>query len=278
MPRRTYDCFCYFNEDMILKLRLETLWSYVDYFVIAEAVYTQTGKPKPLNFDARKFSEYGSKLRYLVVDQFPTGTLDFWKNENHQRNCLKKGLFDARPDDLVIVSDLDEIPRPEALASYDPVRYKRGDLQQYFYAYYLNNLRMDGDKPAVWLGSKITTFRHLIEFFQETNSVRSYKSTGPLRVLRRAMFKRFHVQIIRNGGWHFTWVMTPEDAVKKMEAIAEGDFYKDEHRGVDYIADTFRSGNDLLDPHVRYIAQEVVEPDFPRFLVKHKDKYRQWLR
>jgi beta-1,4-mannosyl-glycoprotein beta-1,4-N-acetylglucosaminyltransferase len=67
---------------MLLGLRFETLWEYVDYFVISEAVYTQVGNPKPLNFDINNFSKYQEKIRYLVVDHFPDGPMDFWKNEN----------------------------------------------------------------------------------------------------------------------------------------------------------------------------------------------------
>ena len=103
MRPKIYDCFCYCNEDMLLELRFETLWDYVDYFVISEAVYTQVGNPKPLNFDINKFSKYQEKIRYLVVDRFPEGPMDFWKNENYQRNYLVNGLYDAQDQDWISV-------------------------------------------------------------------------------------------------------------------------------------------------------------------------------
>ncbi|ENG0234628.1 beta-1,4-mannosyl-glycoprotein beta-1,4-N-acetylglucosaminyltransferase, partial [Burkholderia multivorans] len=134
---KIYDCFCYFNEDMLLELRLETLWDHVDYFVISEAVYTQTGNPKPLNFDIEKFAKYRDKIRYLTVDHFAPGARSAWKNENYQRNYLIHGLHDAQPDDWILVSDLDEIPHPATIRAYDP-RYRRGDFQQHAYAYFLN--------------------------------------------------------------------------------------------------------------------------------------------
>jgi beta-1,4-mannosyl-glycoprotein beta-1,4-N-acetylglucosaminyltransferase len=276
--RRTFDCFCYFNEDMLLELRLETLWDHVDYFVIAESMFTQTGRPKPLNFKIENFRKYESKIRYLAIDHLPEGPLDFWRNENYQRNCLARGLFDARPDDLIIVSDLDEIPRPQAIAAYDAHTYKRADLEQYAYAYFLNNMRFSGNDPALWFGSKITTFKHLEDFFRNVNSVRSYKSSGPLRRFKRAWFRRFHVQIIKDAGWHFTWVLSPEDMVIKMQSVAETHFYDDHHKRLEYIKDTIESGRDLLDPQTRYLLQSVTEPAFPAFLVGHKEKYCRWLR
>jgi Glycosyltransferase family 17. len=278
MDKRIYDCFCYFNENMVLELRLETLWDYIDYFVIAEAVYTQVGNPKPLNFDVNRFAKYKSKIRYLTVDRFPPGPMSPWKNENYQRNCLIDGLYDATNDDWVIVSDLDEIPRPETIQLYDPKRYKRADFQQKAYAYYLNNLLMDGDRAAAWFGSKITTYRYLKEFFGTATAVRSYKSSGLLRVLRRTWFKTFHVQVIKDGGWHFTWMLKPENIVTKMEAIAEQHVVKEEFKKLDYIQTKISAGEDVLNPKSHYIREEVVESVFPSYLIAHRDKYREWFR
>ena len=103
---KVYDCFCYFNEDMLLELRFETLWNYVDYFVITEASYTHAGNDRKTQFDISKFSKYESKIRYLQLDQRPPGENDFWKNENFIRNNIANGLFDANPEDLILISDL----------------------------------------------------------------------------------------------------------------------------------------------------------------------------
>ena len=277
MKPRIYDCFCYFNEDAILELRLETLWDHVDYFVVSEAVYTQVGTPKPLNFDPERFAKYRDKIRYLVVDHFPPGEQGAWKNENYQRNFVINGLFDARPDDWILVSDLDEIPRPETIASFNPQRYRRGDFQQRAYAYFLNNLFMDGDQPAVWPGSKVTTFRYLQEFFGNATAVRSYKSSGIFRSLRRSFFRKFQVQRIDEGGWHFTWMLKPEKIVLKMESIAEQEFVREEFKNHAYIESRIRSGRDVLNDTSVYRAQAVELPQFPVHLVENRQKYAEWL-
>ena len=276
---RIYDCFCYFNEDMILELRLETLWDYVDYFVISEAIFTQVGVSKSLNFNLEKFDKYKEKIRYLVVDHYPPGELDFWKNENYQRNYLENGLYDANDDDWILVSDLDEIPRPETIKKFDPKKFKRGDFQQRAYAYRLNNLFISADNaPSIWQGSKVTTYKLFKDFFKNATAVRSYKSSGFLRGIKRAWFKKTQVQQIDNGGWHFTWMLSLEKLILKMESIAEQQHNRPEFKNPEYIQHQIDNGLDVIDPKSRYIAQSVTLPEFPGYLVSNQDKYKDWFR
>jgi beta-1,4-mannosyl-glycoprotein beta-1,4-N-acetylglucosaminyltransferase len=274
---KVYDCFCYFNEDMLLELRMEMLWDHVDYFVIAESRYTQAGDPKPLNFDIRRFELFKEKIRYIEVDHLPPGPPDHWKNENYQRSYLMKGLDDASPDDLILVSDLDEIPRPECIRLYDPSRYLRGDFHQYCYAYFLNNRLLDGSGYADWLGTRITSFRHLKRFFGNVNAVRSYKSSGGLRSLKRAWFRRFHVQHLFDAGWHFSWVTSPDNMIVKMKSVADQRFMKPEFHDVGFIESRIRSGFDVLDRPLRYAPQTIEEPQFPPQIAGARDKYSAWL-
>lgn len=124
---------------MLLRLRLDTLWEQVDYFVIVESVKTISGKPKPLNFRIENFELYRDKIRYLVLSEYPFPTDDAWRNERYQRDFVAHGLFDAADEDWILVSDLDEIPKPEAIKQFDPRRFLRGDFMQNAYSYYLNN-------------------------------------------------------------------------------------------------------------------------------------------
>ncbi|AJK44938.1 beta-1,4-mannosyl-glycoprotein beta-1,4-N-acetylglucosaminyltransferase [Burkholderia plantarii] len=274
---KIYDCFCYFNEDMLLELRLEILWDHVDYFVIAESRYTQVGDEKPLNFDMERFARFRSKIRYLAIDHLPPGAPDPWKNENYQRSYLFNGLHDAEPDDLIVVSDLDEIPRPECLRRFDARRYLRADLHQYCYAYFLNNRLMDGDGFADWTGTRVTTYRHLTTFFGNVNAVRSYKSAGLLRSLRRAWFRRFRVQQVRHAGWHFSWVTSPAAMIIKMRSVADQKFMSDAFQDLDFIEARIRSGRDVLDRPLRYVPQPVEAPQFPSEIVAVRERLARWL-
>lgn len=281
---RIYDCFCYFNEDMLLELRLETLWNYVDYFVISEATYAHSGVDRATEFNIEKFKKYASKIRYIRLDERPPGPNGFWKNENFIRNNIYAGLYDAKPDDLILISDLDEIPDPEKIKNYHP-RYLRGDFEQSYYSYFLNNYWL-GDVDAsgnlkprsnIWRGSKITTYRYFIDFFKgNATSVRSYKSFGILRSIKRTWFRYFNVQLIRDGGWHFTWIFSIENLVKKIENTAHQEYNKQEFKDPAYIDKMIRSGRDFHKPNSRYQAQ-IIDHQFPQYLIDNQEKYKDFL-
>ncbi len=285
MSNKIYDCFCYFNEDMLLKIRLETLWDFVDYFVISEASYSHTGVDRDVQFDIKNFSKYKSKIRYVRLDERPKGKNDFWKNENFIRNNIINGLYDAEPDDLILISDLDEIPRPENIALYNPNNYLRGDFCQSYYSYFFNNYWIgDVDKKGrvipdsnIWLGSKITTYRNFIGFFQgNATSVRSYKSTGFFRAIKRSWFKRWHVQTIQDGGWHFTWIFSIENIIKKLENTAHQEFNKSEYKDSNYIKSMIYSGKDFIKSNARYSPQ-TIDDSFPKYLLDNVHIYDKFI-
>lgn len=272
-----YDCFCYFNEDMLLRLRFETLWECVDFFIICESRKTISGLDKALNFDIKKFEKFSSKIRYLVIDSYPFETTDPWKNERYQRNYLSKGLYDAKPSDLIMVSDVDEIPRPGVWDSYDNAKFLRADCQQMMYAYYLNNRWEDDGKPVIWFGTKITTFKNFQRYFcQSMELLRNYKATGFLRGLKRAWFKKFKVQKMSNAGWHFTWMSGVDQIIKKLESFAHQEFNKPEYKNPETIRSLIISGNDVLFPSRTYVIQDL-DAQFPESLITKSTDYKNYL-
>ena len=127
---KIYDCFMFFDEEMLLDLRLNIMDKYVDKFVITEATYTHSGNPKKLIFDINKFSKFKDKIIYIVVDKPPPDllkieerdslnekqskmTLNAKKRESYQIDKTQDAINDANPDDMIIISDLDEIPNLE---------------------------------------------------------------------------------------------------------------------------------------------------------------------
>jgi beta-1,4-mannosyl-glycoprotein beta-1,4-N-acetylglucosaminyltransferase len=280
---RVYDCFSYFNEDMLLELRLETLWDHVDIFVISEATYTHRGLDRKLLFDINNFKKYASKIRYCPLDRKPEGPNDFWKNENYVRNNVMNGLWDCRDNDYILISDLDEIPNPDSIRLYDP-EYLRGDFVQGYFAYYLNNKwvsnrtrRYRKNKGSTeWLGTKITTFNHFKGFFKsDASSVRIYKSSGPLRSLKREWFKRASVQRLENGGWHFTWALTLNEIKLKMKSGTHV-FDDDKYLSDAYLLGEIRSGKDFSDPDKMFVAQ-TLDANFPRYLLENRDQFKEFL-
>lgn len=282
--KKLYDCFCYFNEDMLLELRLETLWDYVDFFVISEANYTHKGDSRSLNFDIGKFDKYKSKIRYQPLKDKPIGPNNFWGNENFIRNNLVNGLWDSNPNDQIMISDLDEIPNPRQISAYNP-RFLRGDFLQNYYSYFLNNLwtgnthkaLLSNANAVLWPGTKITTKKHFMNFFKgNATSVRHYKSSGIMRSLKRLWFHKFNTQKIISGGWHFTWVLSIDDILKKMDSTAHT-FKNPLYRNKDYLFDMIQSNKDFQDPNKIYTKVKI-DSSFPKPIQDNPDKYQKYLR
>lgn len=137
-----YDCFSFYNELDLLEIRLNTLDSVVDKFVLVEATKTHNGQEKPLYYqeNVKRFAPFHGKIIHIIVDSFPE-IESAWTLENYQRNQIIRGLQGARDDDIVLLSDLDEIPNPELVNKYSlkPGRYV---FRQITYCYYLNCRRI----------------------------------------------------------------------------------------------------------------------------------------
>jgi len=136
----------FFDEDMLLDLRLNIMDKYVDKFVITEATYTHSGKPKKLAFDINKFSKFKDKIIYIVVDQEPPDLMEIkesdndeqdtrgqklvlngYKRDNYQRQKAQQVLNNIEPEDWIIINDIDEIPN---LKNFDMRKIKNKLLQQ----------------------------------------------------------------------------------------------------------------------------------------------------
>lgn len=274
---KVFDCFTYFNEDELLEIRLQTLDAHVDCFVIAEATHTQSGLPKPMNFRPERFARFAHKIRYILVDDMPLARNDAWANENHQRNALMRGLADAAPDDLILVSDLDEIPDPRGIAAYQ-TKYLRGTFIQRLFYYRLNNEALDpaSGAPLTWRGPQITTCRHLRGFFGNTQNLRIYKPTGPLRTLRRKWLKSFSNQDIAEGGWHFSWVMPCDRMLAKIHSMAHQEFNTAQIASLETIDQLLREGKDILQRNLRFRRIEL-DDSFPPCLLQSRERLREFI-
>ena len=157
-----YDCFQYFNEDHIVDLRLNILNEYVDYFVISESTKTHQGKDKKINFDITKFSKFKHKINFIVADfkeniNFKNHTGGESPIEQHQRNSLIEGIKDASLDDLIILSDSDEIPDLSKLSLIkNSKKFIAFSQKMFMYKLNLQNLKESG-----WIGSRITKKKYL---------------------------------------------------------------------------------------------------------------------
>ena len=134
---KIYDCFSYLDEDLLLNLRLNILNRFVDYFVIVESDRTWQNNYKNHNFDILKFDKFKEKIIYIKVTDMPDGDNPYLR-ENFQRNCILRGLTNAENNDLIIISDLDEIPNPKNLNKFGTnMRYAVFKQLHFYYKFNL---------------------------------------------------------------------------------------------------------------------------------------------
>jgi beta-1,4-mannosyl-glycoprotein beta-1,4-N-acetylglucosaminyltransferase len=224
-----YDCFTFFNELDILELRLQELDSVVDFFVLAEATRTFSYDPKPLYFAENKerFKRFLPKIIHVVIDDLPKEG-DAWDREAFQRNATARGLTGAKPDDVIMISDVDEIPFPENVARLTPAAM-RGHIWFIECDYYTYKLNLSIPNKWVGLCAVRAIQRKYLPPLQTLRGFRARQSRRlPMPVnqainVGKNVFRvgrpLTHV-LVEHGGWHFTFVNTPEKIQYKIASYA----------------------------------------------------------
>ena len=223
---RIFDCFMYFDEDMILDLRLNILDKYVDYFVIVESIYNHKGEKRKLLFDINKFIKFKNKIIYIVHDHIPKNIMKLNKNEtfdqkknkqifnaiyreNEQRNYITKGLNEATNDDIIIISDIDEIPKLDSVNLSnikDEIVIFTQDMFHYKFNLVIPNFK--------WHGSKIIKKKNLISP-QWLRNIKNKKYPIYRIDILFSKKKYSNVKIINDGGWHFSNIKTTDKILLK---------------------------------------------------------------
>jgi len=272
---KIYDCFPFFNELDLLEIRFEELYGIVDKFVISEANATHSGNPKPLYLteNLKRFEKYKDKIELRVVDLLnipPTTNMDDnWMREHIQRNDAINYLNTiCKPDDIIIVSDADEIPRPSAIKQYiEDKTDSVGVLLQERYMYFLNYKNISTDEPQ--LNSKILSYRLMNQYgFNDFNAVRYADKENLMPTYR-----------IYNSGWHFTFMGGIEKVIEKVKAFAHQEYSIPEKINRDRMLSNFNEGKDVYDANTTW---EVVEIDdsFPKKIKECKQNYidKGWIK
>lgn len=205
---KIYDCFPFFNEFDILQIRLRELYEVVDFFVLVEGSHTHTGNPKPFYFQEKhgEFKEFQNKLITKAIELPPYGKEPWfgWGREIFQRSAINNILADMKlaSDDIVLSSDIDEIPRPRAIEEYR----SRTDVCSIEERTYHYNLNCQLETPT--LDPKICRYSSVRQM--GVSDLRYYHKVRP-------------VHIIRNGGWHLSFMGGTERVIEKVKAYAHYD-------------------------------------------------------
>jgi len=295
---KIYDCFMYFDEDLILDLRLNYLSKYVDKFVIVESQYNHRGEKRKLQFDKKKFKKFDNKIIYIGSDKIPTGIekidkdetedvksgkyiMNAVRRENFQRNQIIKGLTNAEQNDWIIISDVDEIPNLEKL------RVKHIQNKLIFFKqqmmYYKFNLKYDN---FTWIGSKACKKKDLIS----PQWIRNIKDRSYpwWRIDSYFSNKKYsNIKFIENGGWHFSYIKTPELIEKKLRSYLHHREYDLNPIGVDQIKKIMDSKKAIynlnLDQRIvkkfgkGNVLSKVGLNSLPEYIVLNKNKFKNWL-
>ena len=287
----------FFDEEMLLELRLNTLDKFVDKFVIVESAYTHSGKEKKLIFDINKYPKFKEKIDYIIVRDLPHGIeqidkddsnleitnkeiMNALRRENFQRNTIKQGLINANDNDWIIISDLDEIPDLSNI-NFNSINKKIIFFKQKVF-YYKLNLEL---KTLRWIGSKACKKKYL-------------KSPQWLRNVKDKIYPKWRLDIIfsekrynsvffvENGGWHFSFVKKPEDIEKKLKSYLHHREYDLDPLGIENIKNLIKSKAVIYDHRVDQTqykfggGQKLEKIDIkflPEYIFSQKEKYLEWL-
>lgn len=268
-----YDCFTFFNELDLLEIRLNILAEHVDRFVLVEANRTHTGITKPFFFEANRtrFTAFLDKIVHIKVDDLPDlesgqeGKFGHrWILENYQRDAILRGLENCHEDDIVLISDVDEIPNPEAIA-----KYRKGicSLEQKFMYYFLNNRSL---KEPIWNKARICTYADLRHPGQALRSHDPYAFSAP----GRPTYLRFcKAKPIRDGGWHFSYCGGVESILQKRRSIVEQRFNTEDNMRPEKVLEAIQHGQDILGRPGFCFRSEPIDASFPRYILENQERY-----
>ncbi|WP_023647931.1 hypothetical protein [Candidatus Pelagibacter ubique] len=294
---KIFDCFMYFDEEQVLDLRLNVLYQNVDYFVIVESTYNHKGEKRNLLFNSKKFEKFSDKIIYLVYDKIPQLVkpiketdnekekdgkyiMNALYRENAQRDFILEGLKSAKKDDLILISDVDEIPK---LSSVNLNQIKNEIIlfkQDMFY--YKYNLSLPNFK---WTGTKAVKRKNLVSP-QWLRNVKDRKYPF-YRVDTFFSDKKYiNIQIINDGGWHFSNIKSPKMIEHKLRSYLH-------HREFDQVSLSIKEINELVkkkqaiydlrvDKRVNKVGNGVILENFemkklPNYINNNIDKYKNWL-
>tara|TARA_B100001063_G_scaffold242403_1_gene270987 strand:+ start:1713 stop:2582 length:870 start_codon:yes stop_codon:yes gene_type:complete len=287
----------YFDEESVLDLRLNILDKYVDYFVIVESIFTHKGDKRNLQFDLKKFEKFKSKIIYLIYDKEPENILKISNDdlkdekskkyifnaiyrENGQRNFILNGLKNANDEDIILISDVDEIPNLENI-QLNKISQKIILFKQDMF-YYKFNLRLP---DLIWTGTKACRKKYLISP-QWLRNIKDKKFPIYRIDTLFSKSKYINIKFIDNGGWHFTNIKTAAEIEHKLKSYLHHVEYDEDPISVDKIKEIMDNKKAIYDLKIDKRLNKIGNGGklekcpidmLPKFLQDNKNKYKEWI-
>jgi beta-1,4-mannosyl-glycoprotein beta-1,4-N-acetylglucosaminyltransferase len=294
---KIFDCFMYFDEDIVLDVRLNFLDKYVDKFVIIESEFNHKGEKRSPLFDINKFLKFKDKIEYILIQTMPNeielisekdnkeevyrkSIFNAWKRENYQRNQIKKGLVGASNEDWIIISDLDEIPNLEKIdikeIKEDLIFFKQDMM------YYKFNLKL---KDHEWPGSKACKMKNLISP-QWIRDIKSKKYSWWRVDTFFSKRKYNNIFFVKDGGWHFSYLKSPKNIEKKLKSYLHHIDYDLNPVGEKRIEKMINNKRTIYNIKVDQKknkfdgVNKLSKIDInllPSYILENKDKFKDWI-
>ena len=294
---KIFDCFMYFDEEVVLDVRLNTLNEFVDYFVIVESKFTHKGDPRNLKFNHKKFEKFQDKIIYIVYEQEPRGIEIVDSNdsekeksrkyifnaifrENGQRNHIEKGLEHAKPNDIILISDVDEIPNLLHL-NFNKINEKiilfKQDMFYYKFNLYLPNL--------VWTGTKGCRKKHLInpQWLRNVKD-RKYPFYRIDTIFSKNKYKS--IRYVNAGGWHFTNIKTAKEIEHKLRSYLHHREFDEQPLSVEEIDKIIKDKQAIYDLKVDKTVNKIGNGNtlkkfeinkLPNYIQVNQKRLKEWM-
>jgi beta-1,4-mannosyl-glycoprotein beta-1,4-N-acetylglucosaminyltransferase len=271
-------------------VRLNELDPVVDRFVLCESPQNFRGKPKRLFFaeNRDRFARFLPKIEHVVVADLPAAPETEWgymTRERFQRNAVSRGLATARSDDLVILSDLDEIPRASAIAEAAAAATRGGapvvvSFEMRDYRYFIN-LR---ERWLWWNKARMARFGDIRKLQTFRQAGPSWKRNNPRLLPTLRQWKRMTLgmrrirpwRVLADAGWHFSYLNGPAAIVEKLTAYA----HVPKHEVTDAVmaAGVRRALDSASRPHDgSNYRLDPFDDSYPAFLVANRDRFAHWI-
>ena len=296
---KIFDCFMFYDEELLLDIRMNILNDFVDYFIIVESKYFHNGNGRNLKFNINNYSKFKDKIIYIVHDEKPNDIWEINKNdkkedishkkivnahlrENHQRNFIEKGLSKSKGDDLILISDVDEIPNLESI-DLRKIKNKIIMFEQNIFYYKLNRY-LHGFK---WFGTKACKKKELV-------------SPQWLRNVKSSKYPFFRIDTffsnskytdkfyIKNGGWHFSNLKNSVDIELKLKSYLHHHDYEKEELGKKKIEELIKNNSTIYDMFVDKTSSKYGDDSrkqlekfeinkLPLYIQKNLNRFKDWV-
>ena len=294
---KIFDCFMYYNEDTVLDVRLNYLDQFIDTFVIVESTFNHRGQKKKLNFDINKFSNFSKKIKYLILnsqskkieeikdndtenEKSRKYILNGYRRDHFQRNYISEGINNADLEDMIIISDIDEIP------NLNKIDLKKTKKKLIFFnqkmCYYKFNLYQ---KNYNWVGSRACRKKNLLspQWLRDVKP-KFYSFWRIDTLFSKSRYNNIH--FIDNGGWHFSYLNTPELIEEKLKSYTHHREYDLNPIGIKNIEKRIKNKESVynlnLDQRKNQFSEgvklDILKTDeLPENISSNLNKYKQWL-